>query len=133
MVKACIALAQKLNINMYFNSFSHVMSTTTKLHIRDRSKRDVYREFERVPKVSGGTDYEQIWRYINASERRKREFSLIISDFEWSPSSRPVEHPKNLYYMPCLNMDWDDMCRCAENFGKSMVRIEPGIRRRILM
>jgi uncharacterized protein with von Willebrand factor type A (vWA) domain len=133
MVKACIALAQKLNINMYFNSFSHVMSTTTKLHIRDRSKRDIYREFERVPKVSGGTDYEQIWRYINASNKRKQEFSLIISDFEWSPSSRPIEHPKNLYYMPCLNMDWDYMCRCAENFGKSMVRIEPGIRNRILM
>lgn len=133
MVKACIALAQKLNINMYFNSFSHMMSTTTKLHIRDRSKRDIYREFERVPKVSGGTDYEQIWRYINASEQRKREFSLIISDFEWCPSSRPIEHPKNLYYMPCLNMDWDTMCRCAKSFGESMIRIEPSIRGRILM
>lgn len=133
MVKACIALAQKLNINMYFNSFSHMMSSTTKLNIRDRSKRDVYREFEKVPKVSGGTDYEQIWRYINASTKRKREFSLIISDFEWSPSSRPISHPKNLYYMPCLNMDWDDMCHAAECFGKSMVRIEPDIRKRILM
>ena len=133
MVKACIALAQKLNINMYFNSFSHVMSTTTKLNIRDRSKRDIYREFEKVPKVTGGTDYEQIWRFINASKKRKGEFSLIISDFEWSPSNRPVAHPKNLYYMPCLNMDWDDMCRCAKHFGESMVRIEPSIRGRILM
>lgn len=133
MVKACIALAQKLNINMYFNSFSHCMSTTTKLHIRDRSKRDIYREFERVPKVSGGTDYEQIWRYINASSKRKHEFSLIISDFEWMPSSRPVQHPKNLYYMPCLNMDWDTMCRCAKDFCESMVRIEPTIRERIMM
>lgn len=133
MVKACIALAQKLNINMYFNSFSHCMSTCTKLNIRDRSKRDIYREFEKVPKVTGGTDYEQIWRYINASNKRKHEFSLILSDFEWTPSSRAVEHPKNLYYMPCLNMDWDTMCRCAEHFGKSMLRIEPGIRNRILM
>lgn len=133
MVKACIALAQKLNINMYFNSFSHVMSTPTKLNIRDRSKRDIYHEFEKVPKVTGGTDYEQIWRYINQSQVRKREFSLILSDFEWSPSSRAVDHPKNLYYMPCLNMDWDRMCRCAEDFGKSMLRIEPSIRSRILM
>lgn len=133
MVKACIALAQKLNINMYFNSFSHVMSTTTKLNIRDRSKRDIYREFEKVPKVTGGTDYEQIWRYIDISSKRKKEFSLIISDFEWSPSNDSIPHPKNLYYMPCLNMDWDTMCRCAEDFGRSMVRIEPDIRKRILM
>jgi len=133
MVKACIALAQKLNINMYFNSFSHCMSTSTRLQIRDRSKRDIYREFEKVPKVTGGTDYEQIWRYINASSKRKHEFSLILSDFEWSPSSRPVDHPKNLYYMPCLNMDWDRMRQCAEDFGRSMIRIEPSIRSRIMM
>lgn len=133
MVKSCIALAQKLNVNMYFNSFSHVMSTTSKLHIRDRSKRDVYKEFERIPKVTGGTDYEQIWAYINKSSKRKHEFSLILSDFEWTPSNRPIAHPKNLYYMPCLNMDWDYMCRCAERFGNSMIRIEPSIRNRILM
>lgn len=133
MVKACIAMAQKLNVNMYFNSFSHVMSTTTKLHIRDRSKKDIYKEFEKVPKVTGGTDYEQIWRYINMSPKRKGEFSLILSDFEWSPSNRPVPHPKNLYYMPCLNMDWDEMCDAAEYFGKSMVRIDPDIRKKILM
>ena len=133
MVKSCIAMAQKLNVNMYFNSFSHVMSQTTKLNIRDRSKRDIYKEFEKVPKVTGGTDYEQIWRFINQSKIRQREFSLIISDFEWMPSNRAIPHPKNLYYVPCLNMDWDEMCESAKRFGESMIRMEPGIRKRILM
>ena len=133
MVKACIALAQKLNVNLYFNSFSNVLSTCTKLHIRDMSKKDIYQEFERVPKVTGGTNYEQIWKYINQSKKRQKELSIILSDFQWTPGSKPCKHPENLYYMPCLNMDWNTMCRCAEDFCKSMVYIEPDIRKRCLM
>jgi hypothetical protein len=131
-VKACIAMAKKLNINMYFNSFSHIMSQTTRLHLEGKSKSAIYEEFRRVPKVSGGTDYEQIWHFINKSKKRCRELSIIISDFEWTARSAYVRHPKNLYYIPCSTMNWDYITREAEHFCKSALHNEPNIRNHVL-
>lgn len=131
-VKACIAMAKKLNINMYFNSFSHVISQTTRLHLEGKSKAAIYKEFQKVPKVNGGTDYEQIWNFINRSKKRVRELSIIISDFQWTARSAYVRHPKNLYYIPCSTLSWDDIVRDADSFCKSAVHNDPGIRARIL-
>lgn len=131
-VKACIAMAKKLNINMYFNSFSHVMSQTTRLHLEGKSKAAIYKEFQKVPKVNGGTDYEQIWNFINRSKKRVRELSIIISDFQWTARSAYVRHPKNLYYIPCSTLSWDDIVRNADSFCKSAVHNDPGIRARVL-
>lgn len=131
-VKACIAMAKKLNVNMYFNSFSHVMSQTTRLHLEGKSKAAIYKEFQKVPKVNGGTDYEQIWNFINRSKKRVRELSIIISDFQWTARSAYVRHPKNLYYIPCSTLSWDDIVRDADSFCKSAVHNDPGIRARIL-
>lgn len=132
-IKACIRLAQKLNVNLYFNSFSHTLSQCTHLNVKDKTLAQVYREFQKVPKVTGGTDYEQIWNYINKSKKRRRELSLIITDFEWSPRSQFVEHPKNLYYMPCAGIDWDGCVRYANQFAQAMLHNAPDIRKHILM
>lgn len=131
-VKSCIAIAKKLNVNLYFNSFSHILSQSTLLHTRDKSLKDIYREFQRVPKVTGGTDYEQIWHYINASKKRKRELSIIMTDFEWSVPSHFVEQPKNLYYAPCSHLDWDYLVNSATDFCKSMTHLKPDIRSHIM-
>lgn len=131
-IKACIIMAKKLNVNLYFNSFSHVMSQTTHLHTRDKGVAEIYREFQRVPKVSGGTDYEQIWNFIEADKKRKRELSLLITDFEYCAPNRPVKHPINLYYAPCSNMDYDYIKRCAEDFCRSMMHNDPKIRKHLL-
>ena len=131
-VKACIAMAKKLNINMYFNSFSHIMSPTTRLHLEGKDEKAIYQEFQSVHKVTGGTDYEQIWHFINKSKKRKRELSLIISDFEWTARTATVHHPKNLYYIPCSTMNWDSIKRNAEYFCKSAVHNDPQIRMHVL-
>lgn len=131
-IKACIAMARKLNVNLYFNSFSHVMSQCTHLHTRDKSAKQVYAEFQKVPKVTGGTDYAQIWRYIDENPKRRRELSIIITDFEYHAPNRFVKHPRNLYYIPCSNMDWDYMVHCAEGFVKSMRHIDPNCRKHLL-
>ena len=131
-VKACIAMAKKLNINMYFNSFSHIMSQTTRLHLEGKSTEAIYEEFQKVPKVNGGTDYEQIWHFINKSKKRTRELSLIISDFEWSARTATIHHPKHLYYIPCSTMNWDSIMRNAEYFCKSAVHNDPQIRAHVL-
>lgn len=131
-VKACIKMAKKLNVNLYFNSFSHCMSQCTHLNTKDKSLSQIYAEFQRVPKVSGGTDYEQIWHYINRSPKRRREISIIMTDFEYSPPNHFVKHPKNLYYIPCSNMDWNAIVRNAQSFCKSMTHIDPMCRKHLL-
>lgn len=131
-VKACIAMAKKLNINMYFNSFSHVMSQTTKLNMQGKSTAQIYAEFQKVPKVTGGTDYEQIWNFINCSPKRRRELSIIISDFEWTARNTFVKHPKNLYYVPCSTIDWQTILHYAEAFCKSALHNDPTIRSHVL-
>lgn len=131
-VKACIQLAKAMQVNMYFNSFSHIMSQTTKLHLEGKSVSAIYAEFQKVHKVNGGTDYEQIWHFINDSKKRTRELSIIISDFEFNASSRFIHHPKNLYYVPCSTLNWDSIVRHADEFCKSAVHNLPDIRAHIL-
>ena len=131
-VEALIRMARRLNINLYFNSFSHVLSQCTLLKTKDKSPKEVYAAFQKVPKVSGGTDFEQIWHYINKSPKRKRELSLLLTDFEYYAPNRFVEHPKNLYYLPYANMDWKRIVGHAESFCDSMTRIDPNCRNKIL-
>lgn len=127
-----IAMAKKLNINIYFNSFSHILSQTTKLKLENKTRKQIYAEFERVPKVNGGTDYTQIWHFINKSAKRRKELSAIITDFEFIAPTQYIKHPKNLYYIPCAHMDWDEMIENARNFAASAMHNEPAIRSKIL-
>ncbi|MGW0899790.1 hypothetical protein ACWD0G_22885, partial [Streptomyces goshikiensis] len=131
-VMMLIRIAKKLNINLYFNSFSHFLSQEVMLRTENKSTAQIWKEFRRIPKVSGGTEYAQIWRYINASRVRQRRLSLMITDFEWSPPSKRQDHPKNLYYAPCSAMDWSSMVDLATRYADSMKHIDPGIRQRLL-
>ncbi|NEA19757.1 hypothetical protein [Streptomyces halstedii] len=131
-VMMLIRIAKKLNINLYFNSFSHFLSQEVMLRTENKSTTQIWREFRRIPKVTGGTEYMQIWRYINASWVRQRRLSLMITDFEWSPPSKRQDHPKNLYYAPCSAMDWPTMVDLAKRYADSMQHIDPSIRQRLL-
>lgn len=131
-IKALIRMARKLNVNFYFNSFSHVMSQCTKLDVQGKSLAQIYAKFQKVPKVDGGTDYLQIWNYINKSKKRQEELSLIITDFEWTAPSYVVKHPDNLYYLPCSTMNWNSITRWADSFVKSCVHNDPAIRSHLL-
>lgn len=132
-IKACIKLAKKLDINLYFNSFSHYMSQTTKLNLKGKSEKQIYKEFQKVPKVDGGTDYEQIWHFINRSPKLQKEISIIISDFEYYAPNHFVKHPRFLFYAPISTSYWEGITRAAEGFAKSMLDICPNVRQQILM
>ncbi|WP_424863064.1 hypothetical protein [Streptomyces sp. MMS24-I29] len=127
-----IRIAKKLNVNLYFNSFSHLLSQETLLRVENKSMRQIWKEFRKVPKVGGGTEFKQVWDYINSSSVRKRRLSLMITDFEWPPPAARVDHPANLYYAPCSGMDWDYMIRSAETYADSMQHIDPSIRQKLL-
>lgn len=130
-IRSCIRIARKLNVNLYFNSFSHVLSQCAKINTKDRTVGDCYRAFQKIPKVTGGTNFEQIWHYINRSPKRQRELSIIITDFEWTAGNYYVKHPDRLYYMPCSQMSWNRMVRNAQDFAKSMLHNDPGIMKHI--
>ena len=132
-IKACIKLAKKMGVNFYFNSFSHIMSTSTKLHVAGRTTKQIYQEFKNTPKVGGGTDYEQIWHYINRSKKLGKEVSIIISDFEYWAPNHYVKHPRFLYYAPISAHNWTSITNAAKSFAQSMLNICPNIRKHILM
>lgn len=127
-----IKVAKKLNVDLYFNSFSHVMSQETLIRTKGKSVARIWEEFRRLPKVNGGTEFKQIWDYINASPKRKQRLSLVITDFGWTASTQRSEHPKNLYYAPCSSYDWQSIVHMADGFVKSMQHIEPAIARRLI-
>ncbi|MFD2024146.1 MULTISPECIES: hypothetical protein [Promicromonospora] len=131
-VMMLIQVAKKLNVNLYFNSFSHILSQEVMLKVQNRSVSQIWKEFRRVPKVSGGTQFRQVWDYINASPDRRRRLSLMITDFEWYPPSARVDHPINLYYAPCSAMDWNDMVQSAQRYAHGMRHIDPSIRQKLL-
>ena len=127
-----IRLAKKLNVDLYFNSFSHVMSQEVVLRTKDKSVAQIWSEFRKVPKVAGGTDFKQIWEYVNASEKRKRRMSLVVTDFGFVAPTQRMQHPRNLYYAPCSSMDWTTIKAYAEGFAQSMRHIEPAIAQRLI-
>ncbi|MEU6263709.1 hypothetical protein [Saccharopolyspora shandongensis] len=127
-----IRIAKKLNVNLYFNSFSHVLSQETLLKVENKSMRQIWKEFRKVPKVTGGTEFKQVWDYINASPKRKRRLSLMITDFDWSPPATREDHPPNLYYAPCSAMDWSYMVSLAKCYADAMQHIDPSIRQKLL-
>lgn len=120
-----IKLAKKLGVNLYFNSFTHVLSGESLLHTAGKTPRQIWQEFDRIPKVGGWTDFDQIWRYINASPARRRRLSLVITDFDWVPKSTRTEHPPHLFYAPCGRMDWSRITSCAQQFVRSMKHVDP--------
>lgn len=131
-VKMVIMMAKKMNVDVYFSSFSHVLSKETKLRIKDRSMKQIWHDFVKIHKVQGGTDYEQIWHYIQSSKPRRQRLNVVITDFEWWPRQGRFDHPKNLYYAPIQGANWPTIIDSAKRFASSMRLISPGIHRRFL-
>ncbi len=133
-VLTCIRIAKSLGVDIYFNSFSTVLSEEFRFDIR-KSFKAIRRDFERITPVTGGTRFDAVWRYIQASGRRRKELSIMITDFGYTASDISIDHPENLYYIPCGDGvhanryigEW------AEQFMNSMLAIYPKIESRILL
>lgn len=133
-IKMLITFAKKMGVDLYFTSFSHIMSTPVRLRIKDRSVNQVWKQFAAVPKVSGGTDYEQIYTFINEHPVLKRRLNLVITDFEWWPGSYHIDVPENLYYVPISVPSgyYSSLRNSAMSFVCSMKKIDPSTGSRIL-
>ena len=133
-IKMLITFAKKMGVDLYFTSFSHIMSTPVRLRIKDRSVNQVWKQFAAVPKVSGGTDYEQIYTFINEHPTLRRRLNLVITDFEWWPGSYHIDVPENLYYVPISVPSgyYSSLRGSAMSFVRSMKKIDPSTGSRIL-
>lgn len=133
-VKLAIFLAKKLNVDLYFNSFSHYISNSVKLPIKNKSTRQIYNIFKNVPKVNGGTDFNNVWQYINKSKKRQKELAIMITDFGYYvPNNKNIKIPNNLYYMPCSYMDFEKIKSYCEDFYEGASFLKEDIRKNILI
>lgn len=93
----------------------------------------IYNLFKHLPKADGGTDFENVWNYINKSKKRKQELSLIITDFGYYAPNQDFKHPQNLYYLPIDNDDYANIRQMATEFIDSVKASGLNIRNHCLL
>ena len=129
-----ILIAKKLKTNLYFTSFSHEIAQPVKLITKNASPSLIYREIKAVPKVGGGTEYENVWNMIDAINRQSQAFhqaprlNFMITDFAydlnsgWTPR---IHQPSttSLYYMPMAanQNDYQTVREWAKTFADELL------------
>lgn len=128
-----IALAKTMKVNIYFNSFSHVISETSLLKTGHKTDSAIYKEFQSIQKVSGGTDFENVWNaidnqsVINKRNNRAEHINFIISDMQDHVRQSYQFHPNaasvtNTYYVPIhvSEKKYESIVSAANHLIKSM-------------
>lgn len=128
-VMLAAGLAQRLGVDFYFSSFSHGLSQETLVPVKGRSIKQIVRYVEQIPKVGGGTDFEPIYKYINANPERRLRLNIISTDFGWWAPAHKLEHSPNTIYVPAFDHAdpnaWNIIKDQAVNFCHS-VYANPG-------
>lgn len=141
-----IILAKKINCNLYFTSFSHIISETILLKTKNQTIKNIYKKFLTTHKVTGGTNFENVWKTIdlidgdNRKKGKSKQINFIITDFDYSLHSDKrwtYDQPslKNTYYVPISTSQntWDRLLKYANNFIKMMAKAgDHNIRQRLL-
>lgn len=136
-VMALSVIASKLGVNVYFTSFSHTISEPIMIPVKGKSAQAISAFISAIPKVGGGTDFDQVYQTIQKSKANRKRLNIMISDFEWSPAwtRTKVDHPDNLIYLPSFDPQdmyaWDRLRRNASDFRNEMIAYVPDIDRRI--
>lgn len=129
-----IQVAKKLNVDLYINFFSTSLTQTTLLKVKDRNIKDIYHQFQQLPKVTGGTDYQNVWNFIDRIDKKLKtpRVYFIITDFEYSlrKSTRFTKDTpsyEKVFYIPLAIPDtrnaqdyWDSMMYYAKQFMNEM-------------
>lgn len=132
-IMVLIALAKNLRSNIYFNSFSHKLSETTLIKTTNLSTKKLYEKINNIPKVGGGTEYENIWKHINKLNQ-SNHLNFIITDFEYRLNRRVQfkstdPHIKQTYYIPLITkgvtedvtqLMWNGTKENAKQFQEAM-------------
>lgn len=130
-------IANKLKCDFYFSTFSHVLSSEVLLPTKGRTPAQVQEIIRRIPKVTGGTDFQQIWDNINRLDSKKRRLNIVSTDFGYTPRAWPaIDHPENVVYVPAFNRKddyaWNWVKKYAAKFANDMRRHDPTIDHKLL-
>lgn len=131
-----IKLAIKMNVDIYVSFFSHVITQPVRLKVKDRTAQQIFNEFIRLPKVGGGTDFNQFWNQINAIDTHNKKsgksyrINFVITDFcDRVPRDRVFTNQeaavKNTFYIPITptrstHTDYSDIVDYAKSFALAM-------------
>lgn len=142
-----ILLAKRISANLFITSFADYVTQTYQLQTKGLSVQQIYANFMRIPKTTGGTNFENVWSKIDAIDKintkagRSYQLNFMITDFEYSLSrnkrfSQQHASVKNTYYLPISTSkaNWQYLVHAATSFSKEMVAAgDKNIRQRMLL
>lgn len=142
-----ILLAKRISANLFITSFADYVTQTYQLQTKGLSVQQIYANFMRIPKTTGGTNFENVWSKIDAIDKintkagRSYQLNFMITDFEYSLSRNRRFSPrhasvKNTYYLPISTSkaNWQYLVHAATSFSKEMVAAgDKNIRQRMLL
>lgn len=142
-----ILLAKRISANLFITSFADYVTQTYQLQTKGLSVQQIYANFMRIPKTTGGTNFENVWSKIDAIDKintkagRSYQLNFMITDFEYSLSRNRRFSPrhasvKNTYYLPISTSkaNWQYLIHAATSFSKEMVAAgDKNIRQRMLL
>ena len=131
-IYAIILIAQHLKSDLYFSSFSHVLAKPVKIRVAGKSAMQVYKQIIALPKVSGGTNYTNVYRAIdeienfNTKHSQASRLNFMMTDFEYDiedsfqfvPSHASV---KNTFYMGLDVGDNQRLNSVCQNFQQQAI------------
>lgn len=102
-----IQVAKKLDVDLYVNFFSTSLTQTTLLKVKNRDIKTIYNQFQSLPKVTGGTEYANVWTFINKIDTKLKtpRVYFMITDFEYNiykytKFTKTTPAYTKLYYIP---------------------------------
>lgn len=146
-VGGLIQLTKKIDANLYVSSFSHIISQTTLLKTKNKSTKQIYQEFLKIPKVAGGTEFENVWNKIDQLDKlnqkagKSYQLNFVITDFGYGLRRdrrfhREQPSHKYTYYVPISTnpREWSYIKGMAKSFSAQMAASgAKGIRNHMLM
>lgn len=138
-----IKISKILNTNLYFTSFSDRIAQPVKLMTKNASVKQIYKQIQTVPKVGGGTEFENVWNMIDTLSTKKNMnmLNFVLTDFEynirytWTPRIKN-DSTKATFYLPLAANQNDYSCckRYAEELANELIDAgDLNIKKRILM
>ena len=131
-----IKLAIKMDVDIYVTFFSNLITQPVRLRIKGRTPQQIFNEFIHLPKVGGGTDFNQFWNQINLIDSHNQKsgksyrLNFVITDFcDNVPRDRVFTAEeaavKNTFYIPIMPTandynNYNDIVRYAQKFAQAM-------------
>jgi len=142
-----ILLSKRISANLFITSFADYVTQTYQLQTKGLSVQQIYANFMRIPKTTGGTNFENVWSKIDAIDKintkagKSYQLNFMITDFEYSLSRNRRFSPqqasvKNTYYLPISTSKahWQYLVDAATSFSKEMMAAgDKNIRQRMLL